>query len=902
MWFFGGVMMVARLMVLFLLVGTCFSSVSKDWHKKQEGFWLDNNHVAWNVKGDSKVQLWSEKLDGSDAQRFALKSVGTVAQNDDLAKRFPWLKDYQCFQIESKGLDIDQAIRTRLSLVKFSGKMVEKRVGIQLFGLLDYSYFYDGPLGVGFDGNSPSLAVWAPTAQKVRVHLYHKSDSSKPVFTRDMDRNEVGVWSVQGNSHWNNMFYLYEVTVYMPVTGSYVTSKVTDPYSCSLGINSKKSQIVKMQSIDLKPSDWDRYSKKYQEDFEDIVLYELHVRDFSWSSKVVPKRFKGKYSAFNFGMSEGMRHLKKLSRAGLTHVHLLPVFDIATIEEDSSKQAVPVVPEAGPASEKQQASIEGLKDKDGFNWGYDPYHYMVPEGSYAVNPDGSSRILEFRRMIRNINRIGLGVVMDVVYNHTHSAELKDHSVLDRIVPGYYYRLDKKGNVQQSTCCPDTASERKMFEKLMVDSLVFWAKEYKIDAFRFDLMGHHTVSNLLNVRAGLDTLTLEKDGVDGSKIYLYGEGWRFGSLNDILPDQACHQVNMGGTGIGTFNDRLRDSARGGNYDHNTKSDQGFINGLYTDYNQSSFNIETPKSLDKQRERLINYTDNVRVGMAGNLAMYKLKTVEDKVVYGRDIHYRGGPGTAYTNDPQETINYVSAHDNYALWDQISAKAAFGKGSGIDAFQKAKMQVLGLGIVALGQGIPFFHAGSEILRSKSGDGDSYNSSDWFNKLDYTYESNNWGVGLPNKEKNGHEWDFWRTRLIDPTSKASKREILWALERFCELLRIRRSSKLFRLTTVMRVRKMVEFLNADKGSKQIPGLIAMHIVDKYGAVDKKYKRHLVCINADKKAVSFQHNRIKSTGLRLHEVLQKSKEGSFKKAAYSSAKGQVIIPPRTVVVFSELR
>ena len=278
----------------------------------------------------------------------------------------------------------------------------------------------------------------------------------------------------------------------------------------------------------------------------------------------VPAAERGTYAAFSRTTSDGMRHLGELADAGLTHVHLLPVFDIATVDEDRSTHLEPPCDLASfpRDSAEQQACIAQVRAEDGFNWGYDPWHYTAPEGSYALDAQGAARTTEFRSMVKSLNDAGLRVVMDVVYNHTNAAGQAEKSVLDRIVPGYYHRLLEDGTLATSTCCANTATEHDMMEKLMVDSIVTWARDYKVDGFRFDLMGHHSKANMLAVRAALDELTLAEDGVDGSKIYLYGEGWNFGEVaNDARFVQAT-QLNMDGTGIGTFNDRLRDAVRGG----------------------------------------------------------------------------------------------------------------------------------------------------------------------------------------------------------------------------------------------------------------------------------------------------------------------------------------------------
>ena len=288
----------------------------------------------------------------------------------------------------------------------------------------------------------------------------------------------------------------------------------------------------------------------------DIVLYELHIRDFSISDETVPEKDRGKYTAFTHIFSNGMLHLWSLAQAGLTHVHLLPAFDFTSVPELTSEQKIARIdlPISAPDSPDPQIAIGAVKDQDGYNWGYDPYHYGTPEGSYSTNPQGITRIREFRAMVASLHLIGLRVVMDVVYNHTAAAGQDLFSVLDKVVPGYYYRLDPNGDFYTSTCGPNTASEHRMFFKLMLDTLKIWAKEYRVDGFRFDLMGFSFKNNLLEIKKALHEID--------PTIYLYGEGWDFGEVASNAFGENATQANMAGTGIGTFNDRGRDAIRGG----------------------------------------------------------------------------------------------------------------------------------------------------------------------------------------------------------------------------------------------------------------------------------------------------------------------------------------------------
>ena len=307
-----------------------------------------------------------------------------------------------------------------------------------------------------------------------------------------------------------------------------------------------------------------------------------------------------------------------------------------------------------PDSDQQAGAVSVITGTDGFNWGYDPLHYTTPEGSYATDPNGTTRIVEFREMVQALNQSGLRVVMDVVYNHTNASGQSKNSVLDRVVPGYYHRLNADGAVEKSTCCENTATEHNMMRKLMINSLITWATEYKVDGFRFDLMGHHMLEDMKAVRAALDALTLEKDGVDGKSIYVYGEGWDFGEVANNARGKNASQLNIAGTGIGVFNDRLRDGVRGGG-PFSDPREQGFATGLLLAANPNEH-----RSPEDQQAQLNNYADWIRIGLAGNLADYKFMRADGKLVRGRLISYNGAPA-GYTADPQEDINYVSAHDN-------------------------------------------------------------------------------------------------------------------------------------------------------------------------------------------------------------------------------------------------
>ncbi|NJO05079.1 MAG: pullulanase-type alpha-1,6-glucosidase [Chloroflexaceae bacterium] len=649
----------------------------------RNAYWEDKDTIVWEgieANEDNVYRLYYSpdggmtideefgSVEGGEFKELALVQPPQLSQDATGPARFDVLNTTD---VELRTILQSQTIVTENDT---EGRLINA-TGVLAAGALDdlYSAAVDEPLGVVYDGTVPTLRLWAPTAQSVSLQRFADSTTAVSTTVPMTFDATTGIWSAEGSADWTGQYYLYSVAVYVPSLDEVVTNLVTDPYSFSLSTNSQRSQIVDLNASNLKPSNWDDLDKPALRDFADVVLYELHVRDFSVSDPSVPEEQRGTFAAFTNPNTNGMQHLINLAEAGLSHVHLLPVFDIATVNEDKSAWQQPdlaALEAAAPDSEIQQALVAAVQEEDPFNWGYDPYHYTVPEGSYSTNPDGTTRIVEFREMVQSLNTNGLRVVMDVVYNHTNASGQNERSVLDKIVPEYYHRLNDDGTVQQASCCPDTATEHAMMEKLMIDSLRVWATQYKVDGFRFDLMGFHTVENMVNVRQMLDSLTLTEDGVDGAKIFVYGEGWDFGGLSNNPDYTNATQVNLGNTAIeiGTFNDRLRDAARGGSpVDGPSIQDQGFVTGLVYDANGVTRGTE-----QEQAERLLLFQDQIRVGLTGNLRDYTLTNRNGDVVRGAEIPYGGSP-TGYTTDPQQAITYVEAHDNETLFDVIQLKAA-------------------------------------------------------------------------------------------------------------------------------------------------------------------------------------------------------------------------------------
>jgi pullulanase-type alpha-1,6-glucosidase len=452
------------------------------------------------------------------------------------------------------------------------------------------------------------------------------------------------------------------------------------------------------------------------------------------------------------------------------------------------------------------------------------------------------------------------------------------------VPGYYYRLNGEGQVETSTCCQNTATEHTMMEKLMIDSALTWARAYKVDGFRFDLMGHHMLSNMVRLRAALDALTLEQDGVDGKSIYVYGEGWDFGEVAGNRRGVNATQLNIARTGIGVFNDRMRDGVRGGNPFDDPRL-QGYVTGLYLEPNEA----ET-RDAEAQRARLLEYSDWIRVGLAGNLRAYRLVNADGNTVSGEQIQYGGAPA-GYTLDPQENVVYVSAHDNETLFDAIQFKAP----ASATLADRVRMNNLAVSLVMLSQGVPFFHAGDDLLRSKSLDRDSYNSGDWFNQLDFTYQTSNFGVGLP--IEGSDRWPIMQPLLREAKMKPGPADILSAVSHFREMLQIRHSSPLFRLRTANDVSQHLTFLNT--GPEQIPGLIVMNLTDSVGAdLDPNYEHFVVLFNASRDAVMFKDASYQGRPFELHLVQQNSADAMVKSSTFDSASGTFTVPGRTTAVF----
>lgn len=856
-------------------------------------YWLSRQFLKWPGTDPSGAF----KLYYSANGRLAVSS-GAVLGADGLltldaytdsipvavAERFKYVADGMVLRVgNADTVRLPDMLRGQLLLVQEDRKgTLLHATGAQLAGALDDLYAKAAEitdLGATIAHGRTQFKLWAPTARNVALCLYG-SGTAKALVLAPMQRDlATGAWSASQPQDLTGKYYRYLIDVFVPGTGI-VRNRVTDPYSISLGTDSRRSYIADLGAAFLKPDAWDSTPVPDKVSAQtDMTIYELHVRDFSANDASVPHAHRGKYLAFTDTDSRGMHHLRALSDAGLTDVQLLPAFDFASVPESGC--VTPAI-HGDAGGESQQAAVVANAASDCFNWGYDPFHFSAPEGSYASNAaDGATRVREFRQMVQSLHRAGLRVGMDVVYNHTTASGQKEKAVLDRIVPGYYHRLDASGTVERSTCCDNTATENRMMAKLMIDSVALWATQYKIDSFRFDLMAHQP-------RAVMQALQGQVDKASGRKVNLIGEGWNFGEVANGAHFVQASQLALNGSGIGTFNDRLRDALRGGGAGDSGEamiSQQGYINGL----------VYAPNAKARARplSDLLQTADMVRAGLAGSIRDFEFDTSTDEKKTLQQIRYGDQPA-GYASEPDEVVNYVENHDNQTLFDNNVYKLPLDT----SREDRARVQMLGAAIVAFSQGVAYFHAGIDMLRSKSMDRNSFDSGDWFNRLDWSYHDNYFGTGVPQRPDNGKDYALIRPLLKDSRIKPTPSEIAFARDAFRDLLRIRASSSLFRLHSAAEIKTRLHFYNT--GSQQNAVVIAGHLNGAHldGA---RYKELLYLVNVDPKPQSILIAEEKNKPYTLHPVHLATNVADKRPASdarYDAASGRFTVPARTALVY----
>lgn len=493
----------------------------------------------------------------------------------------------------------------------------------------DYEVYTGNDLGAVYSPKMTRFKVWAPEAESVKLNLYKQGEGDNLIEQHIMKKSANGTYVFEKQGDCNGIYYTYTVVNHGE------EQEAVDPYTKAAGVNGQRGMVINLAKTNPQGFELDGY--RNPEHITDAIIYEGSVRDFTMdeSSGVFHNgKFLGLTEANTTNHFEEATALDYISDLGITHVQILPAFDFETVDEKNQKAQ--------------------------YNWGYDPDNYNVPEGSYAVNPyDGAVRIQEMKQMVLALHSRGIGVIMDVVFNHTYR---RDDSNLQKIVPGYYYRSDETGYTNGSGCGNEVASDRPMVQKLIIDSLIYWAKEYHIDGFRFDLMGVLDIDTMNVIAERLKEIRPD--------IYLYGEGWNGGPSSLAEEKRAFKASAKKMPGIGMFNDDIRDTIKGSVFydDH-----LGFVNG--------GTHLENA----------------LRYGITGAVAHPQV----DYDAYG---------SKPWAKEPGQSINYVSCHDNYTLWDKLSVSCPEASEE-----KKKAMNRLCAAIVFTSQGVPFIQAGEEFLRSK-------------------------------------------------------------------------------------------------------------------------------------------------------------------------------------------
>ncbi len=522
----------------------------------------------------------------------------------------------------------------------------------------NYPIYTGTNLGLTFNPQQATFKIWAPTAGKAQLKLYSQPTGGTATQTINLKKSAQGTWTVTLPGNYEGSYY----TFCIEYNGKWL-NEVPDPYAKAVGTNGKRAMVVDLKRTN--PPGWEKDKQPLLKNATDAIFYELHIRDASIAANSGIMH-KGKYLGLTetgtknpAGQSTGLDHLKEL---GVTHIHLLPFFDYNSVDESDSS-------------------------KTQYNWGYDPLNYNAPEGSYASNAaDGTVRIKELKQLVQAFHKNGLALVMDVVYNHTGVTQ---QSNFNQLVPGYYYRYTKDGKLSDATACGnETASEKAMFRKFMIESVLYWAREYHIDGFRFDLMGVHDIETMNAISAALHKIN--------PNILIYGEGWTAGASTLPNSTRALKQNAAKLKGIAVFSDDIRDGIKGSVF---TAADRGFASG------------DTSKA------------ESIKFGIVA-------ATQHPQVNY-KKVNYSKKP---YAATPANTISYAECHDNNTLWDKLAISAP--KAS---IEQRTQMHMLALSIVLTSQGISFLHAGTEFLRSKKGIENSYNAGDSINAIDWDLKTNN-------------------------------------------------------------------------------------------------------------------------------------------------------------------
>lgn len=530
----------------------------------------------------------------------------------------------------------------------------------QLDSFDKYPGYYGDDLELVYKPEQSVFTLWAPTASKARLNLYSSGEGGEPEEQLDMEMADDGTWRVSIDRDLKGSFYTFQIEK----DGNWL-DETPGIWAKAVGINGNRAAIIDWNETN--PEGWESDRAPELKMYSDIILYELHHRDFSVAPNSGIKN-KGKFLALTEtgtktpeGEASGIDHLKEL---GVTHIHILPSFDFATVDETR------------------------LEDND-YNWGYDPKNYNVPDGSYSTDPANPVvRIREFKEMVKSLHQNGLRIVLDVVYNHTAST---DQSNFNLTVPGYFYRQNPDGSYSNgSGCGNETASERDMVRHYIIESVKFWAKEYHIDGFRFDLMGIHDIETMNRLREELQKID--------PTIFIYGEGWVAGDSPLSVEKRAVRDNVSQMEGIAVFCDDFRDGVRGSTFDEKHPGyASGNINGNY---------------------------EPVKFGVVGG-------TQHPQVDYN-GLLYSSGP---YAAAPSQIVNFVACHDGYCLVDKLKLSVEGDHA----ADELLPIDKLVHTIMLTAQGVPFIRGGEEVMHDKKGEPNSFRSPDSINEIDWSLKAKN-------------------------------------------------------------------------------------------------------------------------------------------------------------------
>ena len=839
--------------------------------------------------------------------------------DEELVEAHPWLADYVGLSVVDEWgaahlerADVEVLVRGQVVVVQRAGGVggwVSGFTGVQVWPVVDRLWgraasVRDGsaPLGADFVDGAPRFALWAPTALSVALLAWDTGDASgsaglvegEPVRLAAVRRRD-GRWEVDadrcaGAGVGAGAQYLWEVEVFAASSGRVEVNRVTDPYSAALTVDSRRSVAVDLGLRELKPASWCENLSPVVECDAGRVIYELHVREFSVADAGVEEGLRGTYGAFAAD-STGAGHLRELVRAGVDTVQLLPVFDFASVPEERSRQRTARVPAgAWGASRAPQAAVSAVAGADAYGWGRDPWHWMAPEGSYARegHQDGGARVREVRAMVGALHGMGVQVLVDQVFGRVAAWGQERGSVLDRVVPGYYHRLDEAGAVVESGGWRggvDTG--RAMGERLMIDACVAWVRDYRVDGLRLDLMGCHGVETMARLRRALDEVC--EDAV-GHRVYLYGQGWDAPGACGPDPNRA-RQGRLGALGIGALNDRVRDGINGGGFAQvDPRTGQGLGNGELTDPNE----LES-RDQGEVRADLAWRSDLVRLSLAGNVRGMEILASDGRWLRGDEVGYGSSPA-AYGDQPADSVAYVSSYEGETLFDRLTYKLP----ASTSMADRVRMNTVCLAMVALGQSPCLWAGGSELLRSKSLDACSCDSGDHFNAIDWSGRTNGWGRGLPPAGRNFDRWVIQAGLLARPDLTPSPSDIASARAQALDLLRAHRSTPLLCLGRAGLVRERVSFPMCGPGAQ--PGVIIMVIDDGAGEgdIDPALDGVLVVINATPREIT---QRLDTQVGRLFTLCDAQAQGAdpiVKTTRFDPTTGTVKVPARTAAILIE--